>query len=154
MVQRRDKRHVTMPNDKAAGKRTMTVVAKTSLYDLVGGAEGVHRLVETFYDIVEKEPEGQVLHVLHLRGNGVAHSRVEQFNFLSGFLGGPRLYVDKHGHSDVRDMHTHVEIGTEAHDAWLHCMDMAIDRVGLAADLKGRLMGHFRRVAAMLKNQP
>ncbi|TXH32257.1 MAG: globin [Rhodospirillaceae bacterium] len=132
----------------------MTVSATTSLYNLVGGAEGVHRLVETFYDIVEKEPEGQVLHVLHLRGNGVAHSRVEQFDFLSGFLGGPRLYVDRHGHSDVREMHTHVEIGTEAHDAWLHCMDIAIDRVGLAADVKGRLMGHFRRVAAMLKNQP
>ncbi|MDY0884580.1 group II truncated hemoglobin [Dongia soli] len=132
----------------------MTVSAKTSLYDLVGGAEGVNRLVETFYDIVEKEPAGHVLLLLHLRGNGVAHSRVEQFNFLSGFLGGPRLYVERHGHSDVREMHAHVEIGSEAHDAWLTCMAMAIDRVGIAADVKERLMGHFRRVTAMLKNRP
>ena len=54
------------------------------------------------------------LHLLHLSGNGVAHSRVEQFNFLSGFLGRPKLYFEKDGPSNVRSMHEHVEINTEA----------------------------------------
>ncbi len=123
------------------------------LYDLVGGEEGIHRLVEVFYDIVEREPEGRVLHILHLRGHGVAHSRIEQLNFLSGFLGGPQLYIEKFGHSDVRQMHTHVEIDAEARDAWLQCMSMAIDRVGLASDTKDQLMTNFTRVAMMLKNK-
>lgn len=123
------------------------------LYERMGGEAAVRTLVETFYDIVEFEPEGEVLHLLHRRGHGVAHSRIEQFNFLSGFLGGPRLYVEKYGHSDVREMHVHVEIGAEARDAWLRCMAMAIDRVGLSAALKGELMASFTRVAHALRNR-
>lgn len=122
------------------------------LYERVGGERGLRTLVETFYDIVEFEPEGRVLYILHLRGHGVAHSRIEQFNFLSGFLGGPRLYVEKFGHSDVRQMHAHVEIDAEARDAWLRCMSIAIDRVGLSADVKQDLMRNFTRVAFALKN--
>ncbi len=88
-----------------------------SLYDRIGGASVLHKLVNTFYDIIENDPEGEILNVLHLRGHGIAHSRIEQFNFLSGFLGGPQLYIEKYGHSDVRDMHRHVEVGPEERDA-------------------------------------
>lgn len=125
---------------------------EASLYELVGGQEVLRNLVETFYDIVEFEPEGRALHVLHLRGHGVAHSRIEQLNFLSGFLGGPRLYAQKWGHSNVREMHEHVEINAEAKDAWLRCMVMAIERVGLPGDVQVRLMTPFTRVATMLVN--
>ena len=45
-------------------------------------------LVETFYDLVETLPEGSNLRRLHGRGHGIDHARVEQFNFLSGFMGG------------------------------------------------------------------
>lgn len=113
----------------------------------------MRKLVETFYDIVEREPEGRLLHPLHLRGHGVAHARVEQMDFMSGFLGGPRLYVERHGHSNVRQMHAHVEIDADARDAWLTCMSLAIDRVGLSQAVKAELMKSFTRVAAMLKNK-
>ena len=125
---------------------------RTLMYDLMGGETGVHRLVEVFYDIVEQEPEGQPLHVLHMRGHGVAHSRIEQFYFLSGFFGGPGLYVERHGHSNVRQMHAHVEIDPKARDAWLTCMSMAIERVGLDAGIKAKMMGTFTRVADKLVN--
>lgn len=124
-----------------------------SLYALVGGDEGLRNLVEAFYDIVETQPEGGELPLLHARGHGVAHSRIEQFNFLSGFLGGPGLYAKKYGHSNVREMHEHVEITAEAKDAWLKCMSMAIDRVGLPGDVKARLMTPFTRVATALVNR-
>lgn len=123
------------------------------LYELVGGEAGVRKLVEAFYDIVESEPDGHALHLLHLRGHGVAHSRIEQFNFLSGFFGGPKLYAQKWGHSNVREMHEHVEIDRAAKDAWLRCMVTAIDRVGLPADAKARLMAPFTRVATILVNK-
>lgn len=143
------------PSDFSGDRCTssLSVTPGLLLYDLVGGEEGLRRLVETFYDIVEFEPEGRVLHLLHLRGHGVAHSRIEQFNFLSGFFGGPKLYAQKWGHSNVRQMHEHVEINAEAKDAWLNCMSIAIDRVGLPADIKARLMAPFTRVAAILVNQ-
>ena len=125
-----------------------------TLYQQMGGEPAVRQLVEVFYDIVEQEPTGAPLYLLHLRGHGVAHSRLEQFYFLSGFLGGPKLYVERHGHSDVRQMHAHVVIGQVARDAWLTCMEMAIDRVGLGAEIKTPLMKHLTRVADMLINQP
>lgn len=125
----------------------------TSLYDMIGGEKVLRDLVETFYDVIEHEDAGKLLLVLHRRGHGVAHSRIEQFDFLSGFLGGPRLYVAHHGHSDVRYMHEHIAIGPAERDAWLNCMSTAIDRVGLDADIKQRLMTPFTRVATMLINR-
>ncbi len=125
--------------------------SEKSLYELIGSDGDLRNLIETFYDIVEFEPEGRVLLMLHLRGHGVAHSRIEQFAFLSGFFGGPQLYVDRHGHSDVRKMHEHVDISVEARDAWLNCMSIAIDRLGFSADIKQRLMDPFTRVATMLQ---
>jgi hemoglobin len=128
--------------------------AKQSLYTLVGGETGLRNLVETFYDIIEFEPEGTDLKMLHLRGMGVGHSRIEQFNFLSDFLGGPKLYAEKHGHSNVRQMHVHIEIGKKVHDDWLNCMSIAIDRVGLDKEVGQRLMKHNRADAGGMQNRP
>jgi hemoglobin len=124
-----------------------------SLYDLVGGEAGVVNLVKVFYDIVEAEPFAHKLLLLHLRGNGLAHSRVEQFNFLSGFLGGPKLYVEKHGHSNVRTMHEHVEINAETKDIWLECMVRTINQIGLEAATENKLMKNFTAAAESLVNR-
>jgi len=129
-----------------------TATPQLSLYEALGGATGIAQLVQVFYDLVEKHPEAHLLHLLHLRGNGVAHSRLEQFNFLSGFLGGPKLYVEKHGHSNVRAMHEHVEISVKGKDIWLKCMEMAIDEIGVDSDIKHKLMKNFMTVANQLVN--
>jgi len=126
-------------------------MANESLYERIGGAPALHRLVDLFYDIVENDPEGEILNVLHLRGHGVAHSRIEQFNFLSGFLGGPQLYIEKHGHSNVREMHRHVQIGPLERDAWLSCMSRAMKGAGIKADTSLLLIKHFRAVANALE---
>ena len=68
-----------------------------SLYDFIGVEEGAAKLVNKFYDIVENNVEGYKLRILHLRGSGIAHLRVEQFNFLSGFLGEPNYMLKKMG---------------------------------------------------------
>ena len=134
-------------------KSTDARAVRQSLYSQIGGEAVVKQLVETFYDLIEQHPEGQAVNVLHLRGHGVAHSRVEQFNFLCGFLGGPNLYAEKYGHSNVRLMHEHVEINAQAKDAWLVCMGMAIDQIGLEPALKEQLMANFTVVGALLVNR-
>lgn len=130
-----------------------SAASRDTLYDLIGGETELRTLIETFYDIVESEEIGSILHKLHRRGHGVAHSRIEQFDFLSGFLGGPQLYVAHHGHSDVRYMHEHIEIGPAARDEWLQSMSIAIDRIGLNSEIKQRLMVPFTRVANVLVNR-
>lgn len=129
------------------------MTANESLYERIGGAPVLHRLVTIFYDLVETDPAAEILKLLHLRGHGVAHSRIEQFNFLSGFLGGPQLYIEKHGHSNVREMHRHVQVGPAERDAWLLCMARAIEKTKIDAGVSALLMKHFRSVADAIERE-
>jgi hemoglobin len=126
-------------------------MAKERLYERIGGAAALHKLVNIFYNIVAHDPEGEILNALHLRGHGIAHSRIAQFHFLSGFLGGPQLYVEKHGHSNIRDMHRHVPIGPTERDAWLGCMNRALSEAGIEADISTLMLKHFHAVAHALE---
>jgi hemoglobin len=127
--------------------------ARKSAYERLGGDDGVRALVETFYDIIEQEEYAEELHLLHRRGFGVAHSREEQFNYLSGFFGGPQRYVMKHGHARLKEIHEHVPIGPEMRDLWLRCMDQAIAGSGLDEDLAALLMRHLKAAAETARNQ-
>ncbi len=126
-------------------------MTKTVL-DQIGGEDKLRDLVESFYDVIESHPKGAGIRKLHFRGQGVPHARVEQFNFLTGFLGGRRHYEEKHGHMDVRLMHAHVPISLVEAENWLDCMDIALERVGLSGPAIDRLRVVFRRVALMLVN--
>lgn len=122
-------------------------------YDRIGGAAGVRQLVKTFYDLVETEPEGEPLRVMHNEGNGLAHAREAQFMFLSGFLGGPQLYVEQFRHSNVRQMHAHLAVGEVEAQSWRSCMEKALAKT-TDADTAALLMKTFTRVAQALKNRP
>lgn len=124
-----------------------------TLYDRLGGEVPLRRLVDTFYDIIEFEPEGAPIKRHHLLGHGIPHSREQQFLFLTGFLGGQPLYAQRHGHSNVRQMHAHVEIDEAAKDTWLRCMQTALERCEIPQDVRLRLMSHFTNVADVLVNR-
>ena len=90
---------------------------------------------------------------MHNEGNGLAHVRETQFMFLSGFLGGPQLYVEQFRHANVRQMHSHLAIGDLEAQSWLACMDMALKKTA-DDDTHRLLMLHFTRVANALRNKP
>jgi len=122
------------------------------MLDDIGGEDSLRALVETFYDLVETLPEGSNLRRLHARGHGVDHARVEQFNFLSGFLGGRPYYKEKHGHMDVKLMHAHVPIRQSDAENWLACMRQALDAEGHVGPHVDKLNAAFARVATILIN--
>jgi hemoglobin len=124
-----------------------------SLYLELGGEEMIRLVVETFYDIVEQDEDAAPLHLLHLRGHGVAHSREEQFNYLCGFFGGPSYYVQKHGHSRLKEIHEHLDIGPELRDLWLKCMRRAIEKAGLPQRYHDLVMHHFGFAAETTRNR-
>ncbi len=124
---------------------------RKSPYQMIGGEAGVEQLVKAFYDIVESDPAGALLMAMHNQGHGLAHAREAQFEFLSGFLGGPQLYLERHRHSNVRRMHAHLAIGTAERDSWLTCMDRALDAVAAEPEVRSLLMSHFSRVAEALR---
>ena len=124
---------------------------RKSPYQMIGGEAGVERLVKVFYDIVENDPAGASLMARHNQGHGLAHACGAQFECLSGCLGGPQLYLERHRHSNVRRMHAHLAIGTAERDSWLHCMDQALTAVIADPEIRSMLMGHFSGVAEALR---
>lgn len=131
----------------------MAELMRKSPYQLIGGEAGVEQLVKTFYDIVESDPAGASLMAMHNQGHGLSHAREAQFEFLSGFLGGPQLYQERYRHSNVRLMHAHLAIGTVERDSWLVCMDRALTAVNADPETHHLLMGHFSRVAEALRTR-
>ena len=72
-------------------------VAET-LFDDLGGAAVMRRLVDRFYDLMDERPEATTIRALHPAD--LSESREKLYMFLTGYLGGPPLYVEKHGHTE------------------------------------------------------
>ncbi len=123
-----------------------------SMLDDIGGETRLRDLVEAFYDLIETLPEGSNLRRLHARGHGIDHARIEQFDFLSGFLGGRPYYKEKHGHMDVKEIHAHVPIRQADAENWLKCMRQALSEEGHEGVHVEKLNAAFKRVATILIN--
>lgn len=97
----------------------------TMQYDKMGGAEGVRKLVDRFYDLMDERDDVKVLRDLHAKS--LKASRDKLYLFLSGWLGGPDLYVEKYGHPMLRARHLPFKITTIERDQWLQCMYQALE---------------------------
>ena len=74
-----------------------------SHYDMIGGEAGVRALVDRFYDLMDTAPEA--VHVRALHAPSLKVSREKLRLFLTGWTGGPQLYVEKYGHPMLRQRH-------------------------------------------------
>ncbi|WP_020679855.1 group II truncated hemoglobin [Marinobacterium rhizophilum] len=95
-------------------------------YQATGGIAGIRRLVDAFYDQMESLPEAAEIRALHPRN--LDESRDKLSCFLSGWLGGPKLYREKYGPISIPAAHAHLGIGSQERDAWLLCMEKALDQ--------------------------
>ncbi len=120
-------------------------------YELIGGSARVRELVDRFYDHMDALPEARKIRDLH--ANSLRASRDKLFAFLSGWLGGPDLYVEKYGHPRLRMRHMPFPIGREERDQWLLCMNKALDDMALAPELHNYLTQNFWRTADHMRNQ-
>ena len=122
-----------------------------SLYDQVGGDEGVRRLVDAFYDIMDVDADLAVLRGLH--GDSLDSARDKLYWFLSGWMGGPDLYVQQFGHPRLRARHLPFAIDSTARDQWVICMGRAMQQVALPEPLSDRLLHAFYGVADWMRNR-
>lgn len=120
-------------------------------YQLLGGEEGVRKLVDRFYDLMDQRSEAATIRALHARS--LRGSREKLFLFLSGWLGGPDLFVRKYGHPMLRARHLPFSIGIEERDQWLECMGLAMDEMNLAPELRNALDQAFRNTADHMRNR-
>jgi hemoglobin len=121
-------------------------------YELVGGEAALRRLVDRFYDLMDSVPEYYGIRKLHPAD--LAGSRAKLFMFLSGWLGGPGLYVEKYGHPRLRARHLPFAIGIAERDAWMSCMEQAMRDIGLDEALRAGLREAFFGTADWMRNRP
>jgi hemoglobin len=119
-------------------------------YERIGGAASVRKLVDRFYDLMHALPEAATIRAMH--PENMQSSRQKLFEFLSGWLGGPPLFMERHGHPRLRMRHMHFAIDDGARDAWILCMQRAMDECIEDALLKETLRGAFLRMASHLRN--
>jgi hemoglobin len=119
-------------------------------YDRIGGAVGVRKLVTRLYDLMHELPEAQEIREMHPAN--LASSREKLFEFLSGWLGGPQLYMERRGHPRLRARHLPFRIDSRARDAWMHCMRQALEESTADGLLKEQLRGSFQRLADHMRN--
>ncbi|KFA92228.1 MULTISPECIES: group II truncated hemoglobin [Archangium] len=119
----------------------------------LGGEAGVQALAEAFYDAMDaNEPALARLHELDEQGR-VSRGMRERFGlFLIGWLGGPQHYMEKHGHPRLRMRHGHVPVDTAQRDAWVRCMQRAMDARGVKGNVRRFLDNRFAEVADFLRN--
>jgi hemoglobin len=123
-----------------------------SHYEVIGGDAKVRELVTRFYDLMELDPAYQRLRAVH--GASLEGAREKLYQFLSGWLGGPPLYTDKHGHPMLRARHLPFKIGEVERDQWMACMRQAMQEVDVPPKLREALGNAFFKTADWMRNQP
>ena len=119
-------------------------------YELMGGEAGVFALVDRFYDLMDKTPEYYGIRKLHPASLDGSRDKLKMF--LSGWLGGPNLYIERIGHPKLRARHLPFTIGKPERDHWLACMYSAMDDVGVPEPLKIKLQESFFGTADWMRN--
>ena len=90
-----------------------------------GGYEGIRKLVVGFYEYMANLPEAETIYKMHPQN--IEKSIDKLTRFLCGWLGGPKLYQEKFGPIRIPMAHIHLPIGVAERDAWLLCMQKAVD---------------------------
>lgn len=118
-------------------------------YEAIGGDLAVRALSEAFYDRIEAESPP----LREMLPKNTATSRQKLYEFLSGWMGGPQLYRSKRGHPRLRMRHLPFTIGEAEADEWVRCMELAMDDVGVAGELRRFLSSRFHLTANHVRNQ-
>ena len=121
-------------------------------YKLMGGEIALRRLVDCFYDLMDEDPDYFGIRKLH--PEELNSSRDKLFMFLSGWTGGPSLYIEKYGEPRLRSRHLPFSIGIAERDQWLSCMNRAMEEIGLEMQLRKSLTLAFEQTADFMRNQP
>ena len=121
-------------------------------YERIGGEAGVRALVRRFYELMDTLPEAYGIRKLHQPDLSSAEEKL--FMYLTGWLGGPQLYMNAYGHPRLRARHLPFPIGPAEAEQWMMCMRQAMAelvddeelRTGLDKALDG-LAQHMRNRA-------
>ena len=126
-------------------------MTEKTTYELIGGEEGVRALVDRFYDLMDLDQA--YAGIRQMNPQDLTSSRDKLYLFLSGWMGGPDLYVQQYGHPRLRARHLPFPIGLSERDQWLQCMGAAMRDLEIQGPLFERLMQSFFTTADWMRNR-
>jgi hemoglobin len=122
-----------------------------SHFQRIGGEAKVRALVQRFYDLMDELPEAYGIRKLH--AEDLQGAREKLYKFLTGWMGGPQLYVEQYGHPMLRRRHLPFPIGDAEREQWMLCMNRALSDVVEDAALRQELFSAFAKVADHMRNR-
>jgi len=125
--------------------------SQPSPYERLGGEAALRELVDRFYGYMNDLPEARMIRKMH--GADLTGAKTKLFKFLSGWLGGPDLFVKEFGHPRLRMRHFPFEIGVEARDQWVFCMRKALDDLAMDDDFREMLFQALAQTATHMINR-
>jgi len=122
-----------------------------TFYELLGGTEQVKALVDRFYDVMDTDPRAIEIRAMHPKD--LSGSREKLYMFLTGWTGGPQLYIERYGHPFLRRRHLPFSIGESERDQWMYCMVRAMHELGIEEPVMIRLGEALHGVADFMRNR-
>lgn len=108
-------------------------------FQAAGGVAGIRMLVDDFFDRMSTDPRFRTIHDMHPADAEISRDKLARF--LSGWLGGPRLYSEKYGSISIPRAHQHLPVHGPEKTQWLTCMAESIAMQPYSADFKEYLLG-------------
>lgn len=122
-----------------------------TLYEAIGGEETIRKLVARFYDLMDTLPEAKNCRAIH--PPSLDGSRDKLYDYLTGYMGGPQLYIEKYGHPRLRARHFAAPIGVAERDEWLLCFRMAMDETIAHPKLREIIWKPVEQLAHHMQNR-
>lgn len=94
-------------------------------FEALGGEDGVVALVDRFYELMDTLPEAATIRAMHKEDLALIRDKLA--TFLIGWMGGPQRYNEKFGRVIIPLAHRPFDIGPAERDAWLLCMQRALE---------------------------
>ncbi|XGC79797.1 group II truncated hemoglobin [Bdellovibrio bacteriovorus] len=120
-------------------------------YEQLGGEEVLRKICHRFYEVMDTNPEFKSLRDMHPQD--IQGSEDKLFMFLSGWLGGPDLFVQQFGHPRLRARHMPFAIGKAERDMWILCMVQAFDDLKVQEPLRSELLHSLLKLAHHMRNK-
>jgi hemoglobin len=122
-----------------------------TLYEAIGGEKTVRLLTRRFYELMDTLPEARRVRAIH--PSSLTDSEEKLFEYLTGYLGGPQLYIQKRGHPRLRSRHFVATIGPVERDEWLLCFRQAMEETIENEKLRAIIWEPVERLAHHMQNR-
>lgn len=117
-------------------------------FHAIGGRDGVSKIVDRFYDLMDSVPAYQDLRTLH--ADDLSPMRHSLSGFLCGWLGGDSDWFAANPGKCMMTLHARFPITAAMSDQWMSAMRQAMKDCDVEEELAGRIGAVLNAMASSM----